>query len=94
MNKYETYRLKIQHCREMAQRSIGPLEKECWLIVADSWTRLLHMIEPPNDQSVQLVPEQAESSHPNEVYSFSAKLRKLLSIFFDRASDAALRAAG
>jgi hypothetical protein len=64
MNKYETYRLKIQHCREMAQRTNGPLEKECWLIVADSWTRLLQMIEPPNNQSVRLIPDQAESSHP------------------------------
>lgn len=66
MNKPAKYHLKIQHCREMARRANGPLEKECWLIVADGWARLLHMMELSNHRSVQLMHPQAESNQTKD----------------------------
>jgi hypothetical protein len=64
MNTSAYYHLKVQHCCDMAQQAASPLEKECWLIVADSWVRLLRQRESTNHQSAKLVKPEAESVQP------------------------------
>jgi hypothetical protein len=57
------YRLKVQHCLDMAQRANGPLEKACWLIVAQSWAHLVQLKE--HHRRVQLVNPQGGSGQTN-----------------------------
>jgi hypothetical protein len=64
MGKSIDYRLKVQHCLDMAERANGPLERACWLIVADSWTHLLHLKEEQR-RSAQLMTPQDKSAQIN-----------------------------
>src|SRR5689334_2492999 len=64
MGKTVDYRSKVQHCLDMAERAAGPLERECWLIVADTWTHLLHLKEEQR-RSAQLMTPQDESAQIN-----------------------------
>jgi hypothetical protein len=68
MNRTETYRFRIQHCRDMARVANGPVEKKCWLLVADGWARLLQIMEI-SDQQVQFAQTQAESSQTPDMHS-------------------------
>ena len=36
-NKTDEYRAKAQHCRQMADQVVSPIDKEMWLQLAADW---------------------------------------------------------
>jgi hypothetical protein len=45
IDRTDEYRAKAEHCRRMADRVPGPLDKEMWLQLAADWSALASVRE-------------------------------------------------
>jgi hypothetical protein len=52
-NKTDEYRAKAEHCRQMADQVVSPMDKEMWLQLAADWLSMASVHERfGNDQSL------------------------------------------
>ena len=50
MNRADEYRKNGDECRQQAERSRDPLDKECWLKIAQDWVKMAEAAgEQPGD---------------------------------------------
>jgi len=51
-NKTDEYRAKAEHCRQMADQVVSPMDKEMWLQLAADWLSMASVHKRlRNDQS-------------------------------------------